>query len=211
MAKAAAQKAPNAVRDLEKDMRAAAALKAQLKDILGDGLDALTLRDTIEGETDLFETVDAVVAQIGEDEARAGGIAKFMSSLAARKQRLENRADTMRTMLTNTLDMLEEKRLERPLATVTFKLTPPKLNVTDEAMVPSNYWKTPEPVLAKKELGDALKARKEALDQLAADKAAGRVDDAAYPALLAKIEADHPIIPGAELDNGSATVQILFS
>lgn len=210
MAKAA-QKAPPIERDMQKDLAAAAALKTHLRDILGDGLDTLTLRDAVEGETGLFDTVDAVIAQIAEDEARVEGIDAFAAKMAARKQRLANRAEHMRTLLLNTLDMLEEKRMERPLATVTLKQTAPKLAVIDESKVPVRFWKTPDPVLSKQDLGDALKARKAAFDALSADRQAGKIDDAQYTELAAKADADFPLIPGAELDNGSASVQIRFS
>lgn len=170
-------------RDMQKELAAAASLKAHLRSILSADLDAETLRDSIEGETNLLETVDAVIGQIGEDAARAEALGKFMTSLDGRKARLEARQELLRSLLVNALDVLGEKRLERPAATITFKATAPKLIVTNESQVPAKFWKQPEPVLNKKDLTDALKAR-------------GETD---------------PPIPGAELSNGGATVQIRFS
>lgn len=215
MAAAAAKREPNVARDMAKEMAAAAALKEQLKAILGDtDDDAATLRDTIEGETDLLETVDAVLGQIGQDIARCEGIDKFKTTLEARAHRLKNRVETMRTMLTNTLDIIEQKKLERPLATVTLKAVAPKLNLVDEAAVPSAYWRKPDPELDRKALTDALKQRADVLDQIdAADKQAEKtgipVDESTKARLKALLEACPPI-PGAELTNGSVTVQIRF-
>lgn len=170
-------------RDMQKELAAATTLKSHLRHILDGDLDAETLRDGIEGETNLLETVDAVIGQIGDDAARVEALTKFITSLDGRKARFEKRQELLRSLLVNALDVLGEKRLERPAATLTFKATAPRLIVTDESQVPTKFWKQPDPVLNKKELTDALKAR-------------GETD---------------PPIPGAELSNGGATVQIRFS
>jgi hypothetical protein len=205
-------KAPTPARDMAQEMAAAAALKEQLKAILGEAeTDAAILKDMVEGETDLYGAIDAVVQQIGEDTARVEGIGKFQKALDAREHRLNNRIETLRAMLTNALDMLGTKRMERPIATITLKPVPPKLNVVDESQVPSTFYVRPEPALSRKQLGDALKARAEALDALAKEFADAPPDDPAYRQRFDEVIAAHPPIPGAELDNGSVTVQIRFS
>jgi hypothetical protein len=154
-------------------------------------------------------------ARSARTSARCEGLKKFKTTLDARAHRLENRIETMRAMLTNTLDMLEQKKLERPIATVTLKAVAPKLNLVDEAAVPSPYWRQPEPELDKKTLTDALKQRADALDQIdAADKQAdkdrrSRRSQRPRRGSKALLEACPPI-PGAELTNGSVTVQIRF-
>ena len=105
-------------RDLAKDLAAARVLKSQLADMFGDQPDADLLSDSIEGETDLFETIDRALAQIAADEANVDGLKKLTTTLAARRSRLENRCDALRTMLLNVLDMLGERRMERPAATI---------------------------------------------------------------------------------------------
>lgn len=203
-------KAATPQRDLEKEMGVAAVLKQQLVAILGNDADAQAIQDTIEGETELFEMIDRVIEQIGQDGARVEGIKKFLITLAARAKRLEERADMMRSMLVNAMDMLGATKLERPVATISLRPVPPKLTVTDEAAVPSTYWKTPDPVLAKRELTDALKARVAAIESVFAAHGRKEIDDARREELLAKVEADHPEIPGAALSNGGSTVQIRF-
>lgn len=146
-------------RNLQKDLAAAQVLKEQLKDILPEeGLDAATLHDMIEGETSLLETVEKVVGQIGMDEAAVAGITRYKTTLDARKSRLEARAELLRAMVLNVLDLLEEKRLDLPIATVVAKQTQQKLVLTEESDVPARFWKTPDPVLSRKDLIDALKA-----------------------------------------------------
>jgi hypothetical protein len=117
-------------------------------------------------------------------------------------------------MLTNTLDMIEQKKLERPLATVTLKAVAPKLNLVDEAAVPSPYWRQPEPELDRKALTDALKQRatcslKSMPLEAEADKT-GLARRSHRKARLDALLAACPPIPGAELTNGSVTVQIRF-
>lgn len=199
-------------RDLHQEIVTAAALKEQVIAILGEeNADAITLKDAIEGETNLLEMIDAVVLQIGEDEARVEGIKKLQGTLSGRSKRLDDRTDALRAMLTNALDMLGEKKLERPIATVTLKSTPPKLNIIDEPAIPSAYWKVPEPVLDRTGVKDALKARKTAMDELSERNQQGGLTQDQLDAARIEIEHTYPVIPGAELDNGGVTIQIRFS
>lgn len=164
---------------MSKEIAAASALKEQLRGILSAAeTDTVILADMIEGETDLFETMDAMLAQIGEDQSRIEGIEQFVSKLSARKSRIEKRSALMRAMLTNALEIVGERKFERPLATLTLKATSPKLIVTDEALIPAKYFVTSEPSLDRKAVSDDIKNK--------------------------------VTVPGAELDNGGATIQIRF-
>jgi hypothetical protein len=44
-----------------------------------------------------------------------------------------------------------------PLCTITRKAVPPKAQITDEAQIPSRFWKRADPTLDKKAILDALK------------------------------------------------------
>jgi len=212
----AAKKAfvPSVTRNLEKDLAAAEILKAQLKDMYGEETDIDLVKDMIEGETGLFEAVDGVLQQIGVDLAGAEAIAEFTKKLGARKKRLENRVETMRTMLLNAMDVLGETKFERPIATLTVKPVPPSLTVSDEAAVPTVYWSQPDPVLDRKKLTDALKLMRdtlaEKLDELSAKLASGEMDQASFDEMRERLTAAFPPIPGAELGNGGTTIQIRF-
>ncbi len=240
-----AAKQPDIRRDFERELVAAEALKAQLRDILGaddgegGGLDAQTLRDTIEGETNLLELMQAVIAQIGEDAAAADGIKAYIGRLTARKSRLDNRIETLRTMLANALEMiggeshkvtaealarllaeramaaLAKGRLDVAIATVSLKAVPPKLVIADEAQVPAAYFRQPDPEIDKAALTADLKARAKARDAAIADIEmrfmAREIEDEAARALIAEVIAAHPTIPGAGLGNGSITIQLRFN
>lgn len=206
-----AKKAPPTVqRNMEVVLATAGALKEQLKLLMGeDNADAITIRDTIEGETDLFEVIAKVALQIAEDESRVEGISAIKRTLDSRKQRLENRAELLRGLLINALDMLAEKKLELPLATISVKPLAPKLVITDEPAIHSAFWKKSDPVLDRQGLGDHLKARKAAMDELA-ERAQGGLTQEQLDAARTEIDAAFPAVNGAELSNGGTTLQIRF-
>jgi hypothetical protein len=207
--------APDARRDLEKELAAAGALKHQLREAFGEETDLTLLRDMVEGETDLDGAIDKVLEQMALDIANVQGLEKFESTMAARRKRLCDRVETMRTMILNAANIVEVTRFTRPLATVTIKDVPPKLLIVNEAEIPTAFFKQPDPVLSKADLTAALKNRRDTLErqiaELEADRAAGKLDDAALAELRARLHAAFPAIPGAELDNGSATVQVRWS
>jgi hypothetical protein len=206
---------PDARRDLHKELAAAAALKHQLAKAFGDEQDLTLLRDTIEGETGLDGAIDKVLEQMTLDLANIHGIEKFETMMAARRKRLADRVETLRGMLLNALDILEAKSMERPMARLSLRPVPPKLLITDEAAIPTRFYKQPDPELSKKDLTDFLKSRRdmlaEKLEEIAARLKAGALsDEAAQSASAAAIEA-FPPIPGAELDNGSTTIQVKWT
>ena len=211
--KAAPASAP---RDLQKELAAAGALKFQLTEIFGEGeTDTALLKDAIEGETQLLETVDVVLRQIAADETHIEGIKAHQKIVTGRKSRLEKRTETLRTMLASALEIMEERKLERPLAVLTLKATAPKLVITDEAAIPSRFWKTPEPELARGDLADELKAHQETLTgklaEIAEALASGAIDADQAEDNREAVVAAFPSIPGAEFDGGGSTVQIRFS
>lgn len=204
---------PSPARDLAKDMAAAQVLKAQLYDLYGEeATDLILLQDMIEGETNLFETIDKVLLQIWHDEAMVAGIDRQESTLAARKQRFQKRVETLRIMLLNAMDIIGDRSIERPLARLTAKPTPPKLTIINEAEIPSEYWTAQDPKLDNRALTDALKSRRDTLqqklDELAAQVAAGEIAEADAPDLRARLLAAFPAVPGCELSNGGLTIAI---
>lgn len=186
---------------LSKQMEAARLLREQIADIAAG--DADFIRDTIEGETSLHEQIGALVASIAEDEAVADGIKALLDNLGARKKRLEARADVKRALVACAMEIGELRKIDTPAGTVSLKPVPPKLIPTEESDIPARFWKVGDPILDRRALGDALKARDAAL------KEAQAIEDQEARALgIAAVEAAHPPIPGATLSNGSLTISI---
>jgi len=188
-------------RDLQREMEAAAVLRDQLK-ALGETDDGLA-RDMIEGETSLFEMIDALVAADGEDASTVEGLASYIKSLQERKSRIEARSETRRALLASALEIAGVTRHAAPAGTITRKAVAPKTIIIEESDIPTRFFVTPEPRLDKKALGDALKAR-----QAAIDEAQNKFQGDELAAELAKVNSEFPPIAGAALSNGSQTVQI---
>lgn len=165
-----------------------------------DGEDEILLLDTIEGETGLFEAVDALLNRMLDNRARATGLDSVIADLTERKRRFERRVDTDRALIEQAMGVAELPKLERPIATLSLAKRAPGVEVTDEAAIPAEFWKTGNPTLDKKALGAALKARAEALEALPSDPGEREAAMGALP----------PEIPGATLSNGAPSLSARF-
>ena len=144
---------------LQRETEAARVLRAQLL-ALADG-DEEVVRDTIEGETNLHELIENVVADVASDCASVDGIKAHIEAMRGRKERLEARIESRRAAILNAMAIGEIKKMELAIATLTRKPTPPKVQTVDEALIPSEFWKRAEPTLDRKALLEALKDKRE--------------------------------------------------
>ena len=142
---------------LNREAEAAASLIASMKDVLA-GDDDLT-SDTIEGETNLVEAINHAVARLAEIDAHNDAIKTQISNLKKRSDRFDAQAERLRAAVTLAMEMATLKKLELPIATVSLRSVPPKVIIASEADVPSTFWKQPDPVLDKKAIMEALKAK----------------------------------------------------
>ena len=142
------------VKKITRELHAAMAVKESVRQLL-EG-DPELLQNTLEGETDLFEVVDALVAELDETTLLIGGIEQRSKSLSERKTRLDKRCDTIRSLIEQAMEIAELPKMVRPSCTLVLANRPPKLMVTDEAAIPSEFWKA-DPVLDKAALKTALK------------------------------------------------------
>ncbi len=144
------------VRDIQRETEAAKSLLANLRDIGADG-DEEIVKTAIEGETNLLEVIDAALLQAAQDEAAVKALSQLIVQTEARCSRLSRRVDLTKTALASALQAIGERKMERPLATLTIKPTGPSVVITDEQSVPPHFWKKPEPKIDKAELKKALK------------------------------------------------------
>lgn len=145
--------------DLKIEADAARSLLLSIRDVV-DGDEEAT-SDAVEGETDLFEAVQRALERLAELNAYTEGLKLHLSAMKARADRFDTQADKIRAALANALDAAGLKKIERDIGTVSLRTSPPKVVVVSEADVPSAYWKEPPPVLDKKAILDALKAKQD--------------------------------------------------
>jgi hypothetical protein len=145
--------------DPEREMAALEAIKASIAaEIEGD---PEFLLDVAEGETNLLEALDALIEADLFDDSMLEGISVAEHALAYRKQRFETRRRTRRAIMERALVLLDQKRLERPAATLTLTERAPKVEIDDESALPSRFFRTPDPVVDKKAIKQALDADEE--------------------------------------------------
>lgn len=145
----------NIERRLKIETEAAAALKANLKDVLED--DVELLQSTIEGETNLNETLEAALDRISEITTFVEAIDKRIATLKIRAERYEAQLERMKTAIHVALQMSEMQKFECAVATVSTRSVPAKVIISEEADIPSDYWKARDPVLDKTAIAAALK------------------------------------------------------
>jgi hypothetical protein len=188
-------------RDLERELKAAQLVREQVRDLVGE--DLALIRDSVEGQTSLFEIISAMAEADGEEAALVEGVAAYIKQLQDRKKRIEERIEIRRALMANALDIAELPRLVTAAGTVTRKALPPKAIVIEEADIPARFYVPQEPKLDRAALLSALKERAAAIAEITAEL--GSLD---YKAELAKIDVNYPPIPGATLSNAATTIQI---
>lgn len=139
---------------MQNELRAVEILKASLADALA--LDPDLLLDTVEGETGLLETLDAILLAELADAEHIEALDRAIGTLKGRQQRFEVRQATRRALIEQAMMLLERKKLERPGATITMAERAPTVRVEDESAIPSRFFTT-KPVLDKKALTEAVK------------------------------------------------------
>ena len=124
---------------------------------LGD-LDEETRCDMVEGETSLHEAIDAALSEIDECEATEAGCKAVADTYQKRAAKAKDRAARVRTLIEQAMVIADVQTVKRPGATFTVKAIPPKAQITDEAAIPSAYWKPQPPLLDKTAINAAFKA-----------------------------------------------------
>jgi hypothetical protein len=143
----------NVLAELHRHQAIKEALLADFPDIDED-----TLRDTLEGLTDLQEMLVAVLKAAHEDECRIEVIEKQIGKLKERADRFQARSDKARATVARIMEEAGIKKLSAPELTASLRRVPPKVVVVDEAQIPADYMILPPPkpdrTLIKRALDD---------------------------------------------------------
>jgi hypothetical protein len=142
--------------EFRREIENAKMLREQI--IAAGGDDPDFIRDGIEGETSVFEMIDALVANDGEDDALIEAATAYIDKLRGRLSRIKARKETRRALIGLALELAETKKRETPAGTVSLRKVAPTAILIEEAEIPSEFWEAQPPKLDKKALTDALKS-----------------------------------------------------
>jgi len=104
--------------------------------------DQETLLDTLDGQTDALDVLDALVierAKASAAEDAAKGVASMFNDRA--KRQAEKQASLSR-MMGKVLDAIGETKIQRPIGTISRTKARQSLEVYDEAEIPSQLMRT---------------------------------------------------------------------
>ena len=116
-----------------------------------------TLRDTLEGITDLHEMIAAVIRSALVDEALHAGLRFRVDDMRERLSRLELRASKKRELALEAMTEVGLSKLEQPDFTASARAGSPALIVIAEERIPEAYWLPQPPKLDRQGILGELK------------------------------------------------------
>ncbi len=112
--------------------------------------DAVLVIDTIEGETGLYEAIDAALDTIDGCGIIIEGCKAVASDITARQQRAEARREKVRAAIEQALLIADvSEKIVRPTATLTLRKIKPAWVIDDESQIPAAFFKPQPPKLDK--------------------------------------------------------------
>jgi hypothetical protein len=116
-----------------------------------------TIRDTLEGITDLHEMIAAVIRSALVDEALLSGLRGRLDDMKDRLSRLELRAGKKRELALHAMSEAGLAKLEQPDFTASTRAGSPALIVVSEQTIPEAYWLPQPPKLDRQAILGELK------------------------------------------------------
>jgi hypothetical protein len=116
-----------------------------------------TRHDMAEGETSFFEAIDAALVEMDQCAEIVAGCDAQIAMYQARRGKFKDRADRVRGLIEQAMVIADISSIRRPMATLTVRATKPAPLVSDEAAIPSRFWKPQPPKLDKTAINQAVK------------------------------------------------------
>lgn len=104
-------------------------------------IDATTLADTLEGATEITDTVARFIRDALNDETLAEALNARIKDMTERRTRLSARADKRRAVALALMNTVGMTKLEQPDFTASARAVPPKVMVIDETEIPDTFCK----------------------------------------------------------------------
>jgi hypothetical protein len=121
-------------------------------------IDDETLRDTVEGLTQLPDILGSIIRSHLDDLSLMEALRTRILDMQERFARFEHRSDKKRGLAATVMERAGIKKLTEPDFTASLREVPPGLVVTEEGKIPEGFWKPQPPKLDRKALLAALKA-----------------------------------------------------
>jgi Gp157 protein len=120
--------------------------------------DEETVRDTLEGLTNLSEMLACVVRSYLDDLSMIAALGMRHEDMQARLSRLEARAEKKRALITVVMEQANIRKLAESDFTASLRPTSAPLIITSEQEIPARYWKPQPPKLDRLGLLTSLRA-----------------------------------------------------
>lgn len=134
----------------------------QLYDLISEQEDEQILRDTLASINDAIEDkADGYVAVIKTLEGDNKAIDEEIKRLRQRKTSNQNGVKRLKESLQEVMEQTGKEKFKTALNTYSIANNPPSLDITDESLIPKQYYIEQQPKLDKKEL---LKVVKDGLE-----------------------------------------------
>ena len=109
-------------------------------------LDAQTIADTLEGLSGDLETKAQNVAFFVRNlEATAAAIKQAEADMAARRKAMENRADSLKRYIFESMTVAGIEKIECPHFRLAIKNNPAAVEIFEPGLLPASFMRTPEP------------------------------------------------------------------
>ena len=144
------------IRSVDREVDKAKEIGALLES-MGD-VDPESLLLSLESETNLPEMVCKIYDAILEYDIYASGLKSKIEDLSERKTRIERSAETLRGVIFIAMEKANLQKVSHICATLSIKKTARQTVINDEMLIPSDYWKRPDPELDKSKIKEDLKA-----------------------------------------------------
>ena len=118
--------------------------------------DVETLRDTLEGMTDLTDMLAELIRSSLDDKALVTALKQRMADMKERCDRFETRAQKKRDLVWSTMERADIKKIAVPDLTVGLRASSPCVVITNENTIPDDFWVSQKPKLNRHALGLAL-------------------------------------------------------
>ena len=119
--------------------------------------DEETLRDTLEGVSDLPGLLSTLIRSRMEDESLAECLRRRINEMKQRLERLETRAGQKKALVLAAMEEAGIRKLVEADFTLSLRPGSPKLIVIDDTLIPEEFWRPQAPRLDRQWLLAALK------------------------------------------------------